>query len=87
MAQSVILCLKSRGLILQSLHSVAQIGVLLAGRRDLPLLFLYRLDDGDARGGLRKVVAKYHQVLGVNRGTQPDRWAHQGRAGRQESSG
>jgi hypothetical protein len=39
-AQSVILCLKSRGLVLQSLHSVAQIGILLADRRDLPLPFL-----------------------------------------------
>jgi hypothetical protein len=45
-AQSVILCLKSCGLVLQSLNSVAQIGVLLAGRRDLSLLFLNGLDDG-----------------------------------------
>jgi hypothetical protein len=44
-AQSVILGLGGCGLVLQSLHSLAQIGVLLSQLRDLLLLLLKRLDD------------------------------------------
>ena len=62
-AQSVILCFQSRGLVLQSLHSVAQIGVFLVGRCDLPLLFLNGLDDGREQLAIGNAVGTISVVL------------------------
>ena len=62
-AQSVILCLESRGLVLQSLDGVAQIGVLLARRLDFSLLFLNRLDDGREQFAVGNAVGPIFVVL------------------------
>ena len=64
--QSVIVGLKSRDLAFHYLQSMAQLGVLLALRRDLLLLFLNRLDDGRQQFAVGNAIGTILVVLPFN---------------------